>query len=83
MYEQHSMKDVKTYRSAAMTLKASNMKYGRHQMINNTVCYYQTPCNTALIVKQLSNYDNMLREQIETDEDVVLQLKRKISDKKA
>ena len=49
-------------------------------MINNTVNYYQTPYDIALIVEQLSNYNIMLREQIEMEEDVFTQQNYKISD---
>ena len=66
----------------SMTTKASNMKYGWYQMINNTANYYQTPYNIALIVHQLSNYNSLLREQIKTEEDALIKQKHKISDKK-
>ena len=64
--------NMNTERSVEITTKASIMKYGWFQMINNTVHYYQTPCNIALIVEQLSNYNSLLREQIETEEDVFI-----------
>ena len=67
------MKNMKTKRSAAMTIKASVMKYGWHQMVNNTVHHYQTPYAIALIVEKLSNYNSILREQIEMDEDEIQQ----------
>ena len=79
MYEQHCVKDIRMDRGTAMTMKSNNMKCGWHQMINNTVHYYQTACNITLIVKQLSSYDSVLREQIETKEDIFLQLKHKNS----
>ena len=40
------------------------MNYGSHQTVNNIVCYYQTPLNISLILEQVSNYNNMLREQV-------------------
>ena len=49
-------------------------------MINNAVHYYQTPCNIASIVEQLSNYNSVLREEIETEEDVFIRQQCKISD---
>ena len=55
--------------ATSTTLKASNMKHGWHQTINNTVHCYQTPYNIALRVKQLSNYNMLLREQIEMEKD--------------
>ena len=58
------MKDMKMDRSTAMAIKASNMKYGWCQMIKNTLHYYQTPYNIALIVDQLSSYNSMLRDKI-------------------
>ena len=80
MYEQHSMKSMKTERSVTMTMKVSNMKCGWYQIINDTAHYYQTPCNIALIVEQLSSYNSVLRQQIKTEEDAFLQLKHKIRD---
>ena len=79
MHEQHIMKNTKTERSMAMTIKASNMKYGWCQMINDAVHYYQTPYNIALIVEQLSNYNSMLRGQIEIEEHVLIQQNYEIS----
>ena len=40
------------------------MKFRWHQTINNVVCCYQTPFNIALILEQVSNYNNVLREQV-------------------
>ena len=37
--------------SASTTPKASNMKHGWHQIINNIANYYRTPCNVAMIVE--------------------------------
>ena len=42
-------------------------------MVNNTVHYYQTSCNIALIVEQLSNYNSVLRGQIKMEEDKIQQ----------
>ena len=69
MHEQHIMENRKTERSVAMTTKEINMKHGWHQMVKNMVHYYQTPYDIALIVEQLSNYNSMLRGQIEMEED--------------
>ena len=67
------MKNRKTERRAAMSMKESNTKHGWCQMVNNTVHYYQTPYNISLIVEKLSNYNSILREQIEMDEDEIQQ----------
>ena len=73
MYEQYITKNMKTERRAAMTTKASIMKCGWCQMVNNAVHCYQTPYNIDLIVEQLSSYNNMLRGQIEMEEDEIQQ----------
>ena len=39
------------------------MKHGWHQTVNDVVYCYQTPFTVALIVEQVSNYKNALREQ--------------------
>ena len=39
------------------------MKYGSHQKANSVECYYQTLFNIALILEQVQNYNNVLREQ--------------------
>ena len=44
--------------------KASSMKNGQHQTINNTVHHCQTPFKIAVILEQLSNFNNSLREKI-------------------
>ena len=43
------------------------MQHGWHQMINYTVCYYQTPHNIALILEQVSNYNNLMRDQMNVE----------------
>ena len=40
------------------------MKCGWHQTINNTVFYYQAAFNIDVILEQVSNYNNVLREQV-------------------
>ena len=40
------------------------MKHGWHHAINKTVRYYQTPFNLALILKEVSTYNNFLRDQV-------------------
>ena len=67
MYEQHIKKNMKPECSASMTIKAINMTYGWCHMVNNTVHYYQNHYNIALIIEQLSNYNSVLREQIEME----------------
>ena len=79
MYEQCSMKNTKLERSEAMATKVSIMKHGWCQMVNKTVHCYQTPCNVAAIVEQLSSYNSMLREKIEMEE-CEIQQKHKSSD---
>ena len=39
------------------------MKHGWYQKINNAVCYCQRPFNVAVLIEQISNYNNALREQ--------------------
>ena len=56
------------------------MKCGWGQTISNTVCYYQTPYNIALILEQVSNYKFLLREQIEMDKDAHAKQNNMISD---
>ena len=79
MYEQCNVNNSMEC-SASTTPKASNMKHGWYQTINNTVHYYQTPYNIALIVEQLSNYNVLLRDQIETEKDVLPKKNNLISD---
>ena len=73
MCEQHSTKNMEPERSAAMTINASNMNHGWHQMVNDTVHYYQTPNDVAAIVEQLSSYNRILQEQIAMEEDEIRQ----------
>ena len=42
------------------------MKHGWCEKIHNTVFYHQMPFNIAVIIEQLSNYNNVLREQANT-----------------
>ena len=44
--------------------KANSIKHGWFQTINNAVCYYKTPFNVAMILEQVSNCNNFLREQV-------------------
>ena len=39
------------------------MKHGWHETIDNAVHYYQTHFNVSVIVEQISNYNNVLREE--------------------
>ena len=43
--------------NTAYITKASNMKHGWCQTINNAVHCYQIPFNVALILEQASNYN--------------------------
>ena len=56
------------------------MECGWHQTINNTVCYYQTPYDIALILEQVSNYNILLREKIEMEKDTSTKQNNMISD---
>ena len=47
-----------------LTMKASSMKHGWRQTINNIVHHYQTPFDVALILEQVSNHNNLLREKM-------------------
>ena len=49
-------------------------------MRNNTVHCCQTPYNIATIVEQLSNYNSLLREKIETEKEVFMKQNCKNSD---
>ena len=51
-------------------IKANIMHYEWRQTINNAVCYYQIPFNVALILKQASNYNYVLRDQVNMKKDV-------------
>ena len=44
--------------------KGSSMKNGLHQKINNVVHCYQTPLDVAVILEQVSNCNDLLREQM-------------------
>ena len=41
--------------------KASSIKHGWHQTINDTVNFYQTPFDISVILEYYSNYNNLLR----------------------
>ena len=43
--------------------RANSMKHGWHRTFNNVVCCYQIPFNIALILEQVSNYNNVIRDQ--------------------
>ena len=68
MYEQFVHNSIMESRTAT-TPKASSIQYGWYEIVNNTVHFFQTPCNIALIVEQLSNYNVILRKQIEIEND--------------
>ena len=56
------------------------MKYGLCQTINNTVCYYQMPFSIALILEQVSNCNNLLREQVNMDKAACIRQNNMISE---
>ena len=60
--------------------KASDMKHEWHPTINNTVHYYQTPFNVALILDQVSNHNNLLIEQMNTEKASCIRQSEMISD---
>ena len=62
MCEKHNKNNTKMENSAETITKASSMKYGWHQTINNIVCYCQSPYDIALILEQVSNHNILLRE---------------------
>ena len=53
------------------------MKHGNYEPINVTVCYYEMAFNISVILGQLSDCKNMLKEQADTRKDVQI-VKRKI-----
>ena len=53
------------------TIEVRNIKCGWFQIVNGAVHCYQSPFNVSLIVEQLSNYNVLLRENIEMDKDCV------------
>ena len=65
--EQHHNNNTAMENNAKPITKASRMKNGWHQTINNTVCYYQTTFKISLILEQVSNYDDLLREKTSTE----------------
>ena len=56
------------------------MKHRWHQTINNTVCYYQTLFDISLILEQVSNCNDLLREKIKTDKASCIGQNNMISD---
>ena len=51
----HSENNAVVENSMAPTIRESTMKHGWHKTFNNTVHYYQTPFDIALILEQVSN----------------------------
>ena len=82
MYEQQNKNNTKMENSMATMTNASIMKYGCHHIINNAVHYYQTPYDIALILEQVSNYNILLREQIQTEKETFAKQDNVISDEK-
>ena len=64
----------------APIIKESSMKHGWYQTINNTVHYYQKLFNIALILEQVSNYNNLLREQLNIEKVAWMKRNNKIRD---
>ena len=61
---QHGESDTVMENSAVSMKRESNMKHRWCQTANNTVCYYQTPCNIAVILEQVSNCNVLLRKKM-------------------
>ena len=78
--EQHHNNNTAMENNAKPITKSSRMKHGWHQTISNTVHYYQTPFNIALILEQVSNYNNLLREQTNTEKASWIRQNNMISD---
>ena len=53
--------------NVVLIITSISMKYGWFQTTNNAVFYYQTHFNTVVILEQVSNCDNLLREQMSTE----------------
>ena len=71
VYEQFSYDNSMKNRSLSTSI-ARNMKHGWCQMVNSAVHYFRTPFNVSLIVEHLSNYNMLLPEQIENDDDGIM-----------
>ena len=82
MSENEQHRDINTFmeNSAVPATKESSMKHGWCQTINNAVYYYQTLFSIALILEQVSNYNNLLREQMNMEKDTCMKQKNAISD---
>ena len=78
--EQHHNNDAFMENSVELTTKESSMKHGWYQTINNTVHYYQKLFNIALILEQVSNYNNLLREQLNIEKVAWMKRNNKIRD---
>ena len=59
------------------------MKCGWCQTINNAVCCYQTPFNITLILEQVSNCNNLLREKMSIEKATCMNQSNVISDEKS
>ena len=46
-------------------MKRSEMKFGYFQTINNTVHYNETECNVTVILRQISEQNVMLTDQVD------------------
>ena len=56
------------------------MEYGFYKIINKTACYYETAFNITVILGQLSDCDNMLKEQADTRKDAQSAQRKMISE---
>ena len=62
--ERHGENDTVVENITAPTIRESTIKHGWHKTFNNTVCYYQTPFDIALILEKVSNHNVLLIEQM-------------------
>ena len=59
--------------SVAPTIGERTMKYGWYKTLKNTVHYYQTPFDIALILEQVSKHNVILIEKIRIEKDIRMQ----------
>ena len=60
--EKHSNNNIALVNIKEKRTRTNWMKYWWCETVNNTECYHQTPFNIALILEQVSSYNNAMRE---------------------
>ena len=80
LHEQHNKNKAVMENNTARITKSSSMKHEWFPTINNTVYYYQTPFNVALILEQPSNYNVVLREKMEMKKSTFMKQNNVFSD---